>query len=251
MAMTSPGPDSQSDPSAGGVRWLVRTDGPAMLVGAAATIVVELGTFALARLSGAGPIAAMLTVLAVSAVWVAMASPTMAAGGERIISCYLRGCVVADASAVALVVLWLAVGEMTFLAAVKVYCIFAAVSLAGAATVAIGRTSPGRCALAVTAAAVLMVALASPVWLGGPAGYLGPDGRETFTLAVVRANPFFAVLAATSDKVHYVWPEMSVMYGMTALGDTIPLPPVRWHWPVLIYLAVAAAGLGVSLVRRR
>ena len=235
----------------GGVGWLVRTDGPAVLVAATATIIVELGAFALARWRGAGSAAAMLTMLAVSTVWVAMASPTMAAGGQRIISSWLRGGVVADASAVALVVGWLAAPEMTFLAAVKVYCIFAAVCLAGTAVVAIGRTSAGRYALAVTVAVVLMIALASPVWLGGPAGYLGPDGRQTLALAAVRANPFFGVTAALSDSGQYVWPEMSVMYGMTALGDSIPLPPVGWRWPVIVYLAAAAAGLGASLLRRR
>ena len=249
--MTACDPAGEPGPMVGGVRWLLRTDGPAVLVAATATIVVELGAFVLARLSGAGPVAAMLTTLAVSAVWVAMASPTMAAGGQRIISCWLRAGVVADASAVTLVVLWLAAPEMTFLAAVKVYCVLAAVSLAGAAVVAIGRTSAGRCALAVTAAVVLMIALASPVWLGGPAGYLGPDGRQTLALAAVRANPFFGVTAAVSDRGQYVWPEMSVMYGMTALGDRIPLPPVGWRWPVMIYLAAAAAGLGASLLRRR
>ncbi len=234
-----------------GLWALLRADGLAVLIALAVTVAVELSVFAAARLSGAGPTGAMLASLAISAVWVALASPALAAGGDRIISCWLRGGIVADGSAVTLIVLWLMLPGMTFPAAVKIYCIFAAVSLAAVAVVGIGRTSAGRCALAVTMAVVLMAAMASPIWVGGPAGYLARDAGRDLADAAVWANPFFGVMEAMSQKVQYLWTEMTLMYEMTALGDTIPLPPVRWHQPVVVYMAVAAVGLLVSLVRRR
>ncbi len=62
----------------GGLRSLIRADGRAVLIGAAATIAVQLGVFALVRRGGAKPTAAMLATLAISTVWVALASPAFA-----------------------------------------------------------------------------------------------------------------------------------------------------------------------------
>ncbi len=250
--MTDPSATSpQHSADDGSPRSIIRADGWALVIGAAATVAVELGAFFLARAGGAGLTASMLVSLAVSAVWVALASPAFGAGGQGIMSCWLRGGAVADASAIALFVLWLVVPAMTFVSAVKIYCIYAAVALAAAAVVGVGKSSAGRAGLAVAVAVALMIALASPVWLGGPVSYLEGEAAQALTSAAVKANPFFAVMAAVSENVRQPWTEMTLMYELTALGDTVPLPPVRWHAPVPIYLAVVAAGLGASLVRRR
>jgi len=238
-------------PQPGGLRLIIRTDGWALLVALGSTVAIELGTFIAARLTGSYATAAMLACLAVSAAWVALASPAFAAGGTRTISCWLRAAAVADASAVTLIVLWLAVPAMTFAAAVKIYCILAAVTLAAGGVIGTARTSPGRCALAAGLTVVLITALASPAWVGGPAGYMPRDAGQKFAAMAVSTNPFFGVMAAVSSHVRQLWTEMTLMYGMTALGDTIPLPPVRWHQPVVIYLVIAAVGLAVSLIRCR
>ncbi len=229
----------------------IRTDGLAVLAGAGLTVLVELGTFFWAKSCGVSPAGAMLAALAVSAVWIALASPALAAGGERRMSCWLRGGSVADASAITLIVLWLTVSQMTFLAAVKIYCIYGGMCVAAVGVVTLGRASRSRCALAGLSALVLMVALSSLVWLGGPAGDMEREQAMTFAKWAVRANPFAGVMSALSDTMPRVWSEFPLMYELSSLGDTIPLSPVSWHASLAVFLPMAALCVGAGLIRRR
>jgi len=219
---------------------------------AAATIVLQLGVLLLPGAFGVAPRAAMLAVLMASGVWVALAAPILAAGAPGALAAVLRGGIVADATAVLLVVLWLTRPEVTFLAAVEMYCIYASVALCGVAAGCVASTPAGRYAAAVVATVVLLAVQAGPFWLPGVCQFVA-QGHKTAVAGIgLRANPVYGIFSAMAGDSGFVWHfDAPLMYRITQLGEDIPVPVVRWYHPVAIYLGAAGILAATHLVRRR
>ena len=250
-----PAPDHSAapveTPPHGRVRSLLARDGPAVLAAAAATAAVELGVFFLARAYGAPLREATLATLAATTLWVVLGAPALAATGETGFSALLRGGTVADASTATLVVLWLATPYVTFLAGVQIYCMLAAVALAGIAAVRCFVRPLARAAAGVAAAAVLSAALATGFWAGGLLHAARGAAQRAVVSAAVAANPFYCVLSAIADKTHFVWHQASVMYRLTRIGDYAAPPPVHFSAAVVIYGLLAGVLGAVGMLRRR
>jgi hypothetical protein len=234
------------------LRCVLARDGRALLAGALTTVGVQLGLYLLARLAGVPQMQAALATLAATVMWVTLAAPVLGASGADALAGLLRGGCIADASAVTLIVLWLACPEVTFPAAVKIYCVLAAVALSAVAVGRLARSPDRRYALAVTAALVMTVALASPLWIGGALRAAPDRAARGIAAAGVYVNPFYAVTAAIAAEARFVWHQAGVMYRITRIGDYADAPPARWYPCVLIHLAVAILlGAAAHLRHRR
>ncbi len=223
----------------GSVRQFLAENGWAAALAAVGTIAVEMGVFAAALAWRMPRSHAALATLAACVLWTALAAPVLAAFGRTAMGALLRGGIVADASLASLLVLWAACDEVTFPAALKIYCILAAVALAGIAATRLARTPAGRCACAVAATAILLAALASPFWIGGAIHNQPRATAEGVVAAAVYANPFYAATACLTETTRFVWHQASVMYRITRIGDYAAAPPLLWYPAVAIYLCVA------------
>jgi len=233
------------------LRSLLRGDGRAMAGVAAVTVAGQLALFLLPQAFGVSARAAMLAALTASGVWAALAAPILAAGPARGISALLRGGIVADATAVLLVVLWLSRPEVSFLSAVKLYCIYAAVALCGVAGARCAETQAGRYTAAVIAAVILLTLQAGPFWLSGALQGV-PQAHKTAAAGVaLRLNPLYGVFSVVAERAGFVWHLAPVMYRITRLGEDIPVPPVWWYEPAGIYLFGAGILSATHLVKRR
>ena len=243
-------------PSQGGFRAFFAREGKAVLALSAATIVVELGAYGLARAAGGGAISAALGALAAACVWVVLACPLAAAGGKDGWGSVLRGGIIADSSAVLLIVLCLTAwdGEgrrvVAFLAAVKIYFVYAAVSLAAAAAVCCGKTRATRRVLALVSAVVLFTLLATPFWTVGLLECLSGPARDQAAAWAVLWNPFYSVTSAVAERTGFVWHYGSVMYRITRIGQDVIPPPVAWYSAVWRYGLLAGLFGAVALRRR-
>jgi hypothetical protein len=240
--MTQPPEPAGQTPGAGNgwsVRQFLAENGWAAASAAIATIAVEMGVFAAGLAWRMPRLNAELAPLAVCVLWTALAAPVLAASGRTALAALLRGGIVADASLASLLALWAACDEMTFPAALKIYCILAAMALAGIAATRLARTPAGRCAFAVAASAVLLAALASPFWVGGAIHAQPRATAEAITAAAVYANPFYAATAALAETARFVWHQAPMMYRITRVGDYAAAPPLLWYPAVAIYLSAA------------
>ncbi len=238
----------------GTLRELLGRDGWPALAAALATMAVELGVFLGALACGVDKRQSVMASLAAGVVWVSLAAPAMAAGSNTHLGALLRGGIVADASAVLLIVLWLATPHVSFLAAVKIYCIYAALALAGIAAVRCARAPSARFALAAVAAIVFIAALASPFWAGGALSAAKASGRidsGILTSRIVHANPFYCIWSVLADQMPYAWHQAPVMYRITYLGNYAAVPPVTWYAAVIIYICVAGILAATNLLRRK
>ena len=232
-------------------RSLLRSDGWAVAAIAAVTVAGQLAVFLLPQAFGVSARAAMLAALTASGVWVALASPILAAGPARGISAVVRGGIVADATAVLLLVLWLSRPEVTFLSAVKLYCIYAAVALCGVAGARCASTQAGRYTGAVIAAVILLALQAGPFWLSGALQGV-PQAHKTAVAGIaLRLNPLYGVFSVVAEGTGFVWHLAPMMYRITRLGEDIPVPPVWWYEPAGIYLLLAGILSATHLVKRR
>jgi len=240
-----------SDPaSQRGIGGVLRRDGPAAAAAAIATIAVELGIYLLGRACGAGARNSALAALATGTVWTAVASGVLAGGGKNSLGALLRGGIVADASAVVLVVLWLSVPQMTLPAALKVYCIYAAMALAAVAAVTSARSPAGRYTMAVAAAMIMFASLTTPLWIGGLLAEADQQTAQNIVAWAAYANPFYCVTAAV-EQMRFVWHRAPLMYHITRIGDSAAPPPVPWFAAAAIYACLAVMLAAVSLLRRR
>lgn len=278
--MIAPGESSPPRVLVGTLRDLLRRDGRPALAAALATMAVELGVFLGAVACGIDGRQSVMASLAAGVVWVSLAAPAMAAGSNTGLGALLRGGIVADASAVLLIVLWLATPYVSFLAAVKIYCIYAALALAGIAAVRCARAPSARFTLAAVAAIAFMTALASPFWAGGAVhaaeasgsviarsvffisaaaspSWPGPPPPTTgridsaiVTSTVVHANPFYCIWSVLADRMPYAWHQAPVMYRITYLGNYAAVPAAPWYAAVRIYIYVAGILAVTNLLRR-
>ena len=233
------------------------------VIGAIVTLVVELAVPAVALvhrephpwsyLFGGGGLHAneAFATVAVCVLWMALAVPLLAAFGRGAWDALFRGGIVIDVSAITLLVLWLLCEQVTFAAAVKIYCVLASLGLAGIAATRLARTPAGRCAWATAVAAVTLVLLASPFWIGGVIHNQPHVFSESVVEAAVLANPFYAATAAMGETTRFVWHQATVMYRITRIGDYAAAPPLSWYPAVIIYLVAAAALAVVAAVSGR
>ena len=189
--------------------------------------------------------------LIIAGVWVALASPIFAAGSQSTISGLLRGGCVADGTAVLLIVLWLQAPGVTFVAAVKLYCIYASVAFCGIAVARWARTVRFRYIWAVVGATVLTVLQGGLFWMPGVLGMFPTEYKTALAGIGLRANPLYGVFSAIADESGFVWHYAEVMYRITPLGEDIAVPPVQWYEPMVIHLAAAVAIAMWALLRRR
>jgi hypothetical protein len=222
-----------------------------MLLAVVATVTVEVGAYALALAGQASQSQAALGSLAVSVLWVALATPVLAATARGSLGALLRGGAVIDASAVLLTALWLAGPCVTLAGAAKIYCILAAMGLAAVAAVCVARSQAGRFALAVAGSAVLLLAAATPFWIGGALRAAPEDWAARIAAAGVYVNPFYAVTGALAESAHFIWHQSSVLYRITRLGDYAPAPASAWFAPVLLYSAAALILAAAGALRKR
>lgn len=249
---TRPSPTGNaSRPS--GFRRVLACDGLAVLTASAVTIAVELGVYAAAVLAGSGRAQAVLATLAVTVVWLALAAPALSASGADAIGALLRGGCIADASAVTLIVLWLSSPQVALPAAMRIYCILAAMALLAVALSCLARRAPGKSALAVATAGGFLIALASPWWVGGALRAAPQETAEKIVAAGVYINPFYAVTAAMSDSSRFVWHEAAAMYRITRIGDYAAAPRAVWWASAALHCAagLVAAAVAAGVHRRR
>lgn len=239
------------------IRELLRRDGPAMLGATVATLAVVLGVYLAGRAAGAGPPDATVASLAAGTLWLALASPILAAGGSGALSALVRGGIVADASGLALLVLWLlrrfshAGGPcLTFLAAVEIYCTFVAIALVQVAAARCPRSPAWRYAAAILAAAIMAALLATPFWVTGPAGMAAPRTRPAIAAAAVYLNPFYSVTSAVVEQTGIVWHQRGALYDLSGLFEHHAPPPVPWYTAAVLYSLLAGILAATHLVRR-
>ena len=235
--------------AAGLVAMAMRSHGWVVIGATLATVAVELGVYGAARMRGAPESSSVLAALAAAVVWVVLAAPALASGPSGHLGGYVRGLTVADASAAALLVLWLVAGSsVTFAAAAQVYCTLAAVALAGVAVVRCARSAMWRSTLAVVVSSVFMAALTTPLWIGGLMKATDGPVRRAVVAVAVYANPFYSITTALSERTGFVWHLSGVMYGLTRIGSFSPAPEPPWYAATVIYLCVAAAALGLRVL---
>lgn len=245
-------------PESGLIRILLRRNGWAMGAVAVATLVVDLGAYSGARLLAIGPDASLLAALAAAAVWTALAAPAAAAGGTSRLDALFRGATVADASAVALVVLWLVVPHnsrnvplIEFPAVMKIYCTLAAMALLAVAVVTCARSKAGRHALAVAVAATFMVLLSSLFWAGAPLALIdGADQKMWMASVLLWVNPFCSIAVTVAPSTGFDWIRTGLMYNVTPIRD-IPTANVPWYAATVCYLCLAGMAAAVGTLLRR
>ena len=230
------------------LRAIPRRDLRAMLVCAAATLAVEIGAYAIARTSGTIARDSLVAALAAATMWVALASATMAAGGEGNWSAALRGAVPAGASLAAMLALW-PVARMpegncylTLAGVLEAWCVLAAMAAFSVAAVCCGRGRAARAAFSLAAAAVLASAVADPFWTSGIIAAMKPDYHaQTSVVAwAVRANPFYSVVAADAETLRFFWHELGLMYSRVKTFPNYSPPPIQWYTAAGIYAALGA-----------
>lgn len=242
----------------GAIGELWRRDGWPAIVAAVSTLVIELGVYGVVRMQGVGPLGALLAALFGSVVWVILASGIFASGASTGLGALLRGGIIADTSAVTLLVLWLVARDietgksyLTFLAAAKVYCTLALLAVASVAVVWSGRSAVGRYRLAVCTVIVLMIILAGPFWIGGLLEAVDQSSRGQIVTVAVYANPFYSVASAIAEETEFVWHLSPVMYRITRIGSDVPVAAPSWYAATVVYACIAGIACGTRLVKRR
>lgn len=220
-----------------------------MLGISAATIAVVLGTYGIGLAGGANLRGATLGALAAACVWIALTAGVFAARGDDWLGALLRGGITADASGVALLVLWLSSPSLTLLGAAKIYCTLLAMALLGVAAARVPRTAPSRYVAALLVALVMTALLATPFWTGGLLKLSGEGIRETVVRWAVFANPFYCITAGIAERTGFVWHEAPLMYGLTRIGDYAAPPPPPWY-AAAWRCAVAALILSLGRILR-
>ncbi len=239
-------------PSRTSLRELLAPDIWAMLGAVVATLAVQWGVFLTGRWSGVSFRDSTIAMLAVTSLWMAFVPGCFAAGGVNNFSGLLRGGIVADTAAVSLLALWVA-GRfggleegISLLGAVKIYCVYASVALAGIAVVCLARRPVARAALAVGAGCVFVAALASPLWISA---WVGGTGGSTLVTWAVRINPFYAVSDAVVGEMKFIWDGEGLMYDWSRVGEYAIPSPVGWYETCLLYLGLAACLAIPAVVR--
>ena len=225
----------------------------------AVTLAAEMGGFFLAYGSGLGLRSVAVAALMTAAVWTALAAPIFGAGACGALRSLIRAGLVADATFLTLLVIWVwwnrhpsqtgQPGEMTFTAILKVYCTFAAMTVLAAGAVNCPRRAAGRYIVAVIVAACMMLALASPLWAGGLIAATDGAARAPVADMAVWLNPFYSITTPLIDSLNYVIHQEGVMYQLTLIGDYVPAPACPWFTVIAIYLPLGILLLVIPRAR--
>ena len=236
-------------PTGDGGGGLLRRNLWAMLAAAAATVVVQLGVYAIARGAMTPAVSTRVSVL-FGLFWVVLAVPIFAAGGARALDGLFRGGPVLDASAVLLIVL-AAAGQITALEAVKIYLLWCGLGLAQIAMVSTAKQARGQQIVAAVAILIVLALAASPFWANGMILAGSQPWRERFSYALMAMNPVFATIRCLPGGVGFVWNEGPILYECTSLSRDVPVPEAPWYVTAAAYGVIAAALAGVTALRRR
>lgn len=227
----------------------------AILLGCIGSVLVMSGSLLAAVLVQSGRSNAILSVLAAGAVWVAIASGVFAASGRGWWATFLRAGVIADSCGVALAIFWavgLAIwpqGSIALLSAVKVYCVYAVLSLLSASAVQLARREAWRYALAAASAGVLLAAMASPFWINGLLESAAAESRPAITTAAVQYNPFYSITSAVYGDTQRIWHESHVLYSISVIANRSP-GVVPWHGALLRCAIITAFLAAIALVKQ-
>ena len=243
-------------PQGPSLRSLLACQGAAVIASAAATFAVIVGFYAAACVSGAPSGNCILAALAAGTIWTAVASPIMSAGAAGALASAMRLAAVVDTAGVSLLVIWLCGrvgigGGVGFVAAVKIYCVWAVMALAGFAAVFLARSAAGRYAIGVAAGLVGLLAAASPFWTNGIVEHVDAQTRQAVVTAAVQCNPFYAVMASVVDQTRLVWHQAPVLYDITRIGQYNAPAPAMWHPFVIRCGALALFLAACAVIRRR
>jgi hypothetical protein len=226
----------------------------------AVTLVVEMGVFFLAFGSGLGLRQSVTAALMTAVVWTALAAPMFGAGAQGALRSLIRAGLVADATLLTLLAIWAwwnrqlataQLGEMTFTAILEVYCTFVAMTVLAAGAVSCPRRAAGRYIVAAIVAACMMLALASPLWVGGLIAATDGTARASVAGMAVWLNPFYSITSPLIDSLNYVIHQEGVMYQLTLLGDYVAAPACPWFTATAIYLPLGIILLLVARARPR
>jgi len=230
-----------------------------------ATLVVIVGVYVAGRWGGVGQRNATVAALVVSALWLAMAAPALAASSGEFLRQMLRAGTAADGALLALLIIVTvsgggeigesgavagADGTLTFWGACKVYVTLAAMAVAAVFVVRLARGVWARQAAAFACAVVLLAMLATPLWTGGliaAAADSPRDGarhwRDRVTTAVVWANPVYSIASATAEQIQYSPHQSDFIYSteLTLIGDYATPAPTPWYAAATLLATVSAS----------
>lgn len=251
--MTDQDATRQVGPAARQRGWLAR-NAMATLVAGAVVLAMELGVFFLARAMGANLPSAIVATLAAMTALTVLAAPALAAGGRDVLGALLRGGVVADAGAVALLTIYVLTrsedGGLGFVTICKIYGVLVSVTLLAVAAVCVPRRPSSRAMAAILVATGLAVLLASPIWIS--AHLADSPGAADVDLATwaVRVNPFWAVCDAAVGDLAFQWATWGSMYEWTRLVEYVMPRETAW-WETCGLALAGAAGLAIVAIWRR
>lgn len=216
---------------------------------AVVTLLLEMAAFWLPRLMGASQRGCLLATLVVGVVWIVLAGPTVAAGGKNWVSGLLRAGMIADATGIVLLVLWLVSPDVRFLSALKMYCVFVSLGIACIAAGRLAVTWGGRLVSGVVASVLLFGVLCSPLWIPGVLEQVPSEHRVAVASVAAQINPIYSIFASLADETGFVWHYAPLMYRITTVGEDVAVSAVRWYAAICIYLPIAGIMVATHFVR--
>lgn len=225
----------------------------------ALTVLLELGAFFGAQIGQATLRQSALWAVLLAAAWTAVAAPVFAAGGRGAFRSLLRAGLAADATLVSLLVIravWNAraaderLEPMTLVSVLQAYCTFAALGVLAAGAVNLMRCVPGRHIAAAVVAALLLLAMATPLWCSGPVAATQGETRRTIAALAVWLDPMYSIASALMDSLNYVIHQETLMYNLTFLNDYVTLPSCPWYMATAIYLPLGVVLLAIGRKNR-
>ena len=249
IATVEPSAERRNDPLS--VGSYLKRDGKAMILAGLVTVCLELGVYFGARIAGAGEPDAVLGALAIGVLWMTLAAGPLAASGADFLASLLRAGIVADASALCLVVLWLVSPLVSILACLQVYCVLAAMAIFAVVLVRVARSQAGKCAMGLAAGLIMATAVSTPFWTGGLLAAGNHQTAQTLVDWAVSVNPFYSVCVSLSERVGFVWHQAPLLYRITRIGDyASPVPPNWYDCPLIFTAGAIVAGLVGILIRK-
>ncbi len=220
---------------------------------AAVTLAVPVGTCSIGVAAGAGPRACSLAAIWLTVTWCALACPMFAAGAGCGWSSFLRSGAVADASVLGLLAIsaggWFTRTQtLSAVDSLQVYVTLATLAVLAPAVVTLLSSPIRRLTAGLVVALVQAALLATPFWTDGLLSSAEPDAARRLADLSMAINPLYSVAAAVGIS----WNHTSMMYGITRLGEDIPVAGVEWY-TFALWCGGLAGGLGVLhlLLRKR
>jgi hypothetical protein len=168
-------------------------------------------------------------------------------------SSFLRSGAVADASLLGLLAIsaagWFTRTQtLSAVDSLQVYLTLATLAILAPAVVTLLASPIRRLAAGLVCALVQAALLATPFWTDGLLNAAEPDAARRLADLSMTVNPLYSVAAAVGIS----WNHTSMMYGITRLGEDIPVAGVEWY-TFALWCGGLAAAVGVLhlLLRKR